>query len=83
MSGIKVENAATEGTEIGLTAQNIRKVIPEAVVEMEKDGEPRLAVKYNSLIPVLVKAVQELNEKVDALEAENKELKDQLSKTSE
>lgn len=50
----------------GLIAQELMEVLPEAVHEME-DGN--LAISYNSTIGLLVEAIKELNDKIDALEA--------------
>lgn len=55
---------------IGLSAQEIQKVYPEAV-KVEDDGY--LSVNYISLIPVLIEAIKEQQNTID-------ELKDQLNK---
>jgi hypothetical protein len=49
-----------EDLQIGFLAQDIQKIIPEAVVVPE-NGDP-LGMKYTELIPVLVKAIQELKQ---------------------
>ena len=46
----------------GLIAQNVREVIPEAVVEGEY-----LSVQYGNLVGLLVEAIKELKAEVDAL----------------
>ena len=57
---------------IGVLAQELKEIIPEAVQEgldiPEVDGSssPLLMVNYNYLFSVLVQAVQELSEKIDA-----------------
>lgn len=61
----------TEDLQIGFLAQDIQKIIPEAVV-VPANGDP-LGMKYTELIPVLVKAIQELKKEVT-------ELKKQLNK---
>ena len=65
---------------IGLIAQDIYKVYPEAttgspddVYEYDADAEGykhknAMGVAYTDLIPVLVKAIQELSAKITALE---------------
>jgi hypothetical protein len=59
--------------QVGLIAQDVLAVLPEAVdvpIEgsIEKDGSPaRMGVQYNSVIPLLVKAIQELKAEVDLL----------------
>ena len=52
-------------------AQDLEAVFPEMVVEIESLGDPTTvkSVAPAQLIPVLVKAVQELNAKSEALEA--------------
>lgn len=47
------------GTEYGLPAQEVQKVLPEAVTE-RKDGS--LALDYKQVIPLLTNAIKELRE---------------------
>jgi hypothetical protein len=61
---------------IGFVAQELREVFPAMIEESldedesgEKTGEVTLSVKTTVLIPILVKAIQELNAKVIELEA--------------
>jgi len=56
----------TNKNNLGLIAQDIVKVFPETVTLDEENDV--LGVRYTELIPVLVKAIQELNAKVSALE---------------
>ena len=58
---------------LGFLAQDIQKIIPEAVVDT-KDGNA-LGMKYAELIPVLVKAIQEQQAKIEMLEAAIKKIK--------
>lgn len=54
----------TSGTkEIGVIAQEVRKVVPEVVTE----GEEMLSVAYGSLVGLLIEAIKELDKKVDML----------------
>jgi hypothetical protein len=55
-----------EDLQIGFLAQDIQKIIPEAVVVPE-NGDP-LGMKYTELIPVLVKAIQEQQKRIEELE---------------
>jgi hypothetical protein len=48
----------------GLSAQNVQEILPE-LIDVGRDDMQTLGVKYTELIPVLVKAIQELNEKLD------------------
>lgn len=51
--------------DVGVIAQELQEVLPEAVAERE-DGY--LAVQYDKIIPLLLAAIKELNEKVERLE---------------
>jgi len=63
-------------TRLGFGAQTTEKIVPEAVydtkepVEGESPEDTMLAMDYSTLIPVLVKAIQELESKVASLEAQ-------------
>lgn len=52
----------------GLIAQELKEIYPELVSEGE-DGY--LSVNYMELVPILIKSIQELTSKVNALEKEN------------
>lgn len=56
----------TNDLQIGFLAQDIQKIVPEAVV-VPQNGDP-LGMKYNELIPVLVKAIQEQQKRIEELE---------------
>ena len=51
----------------GFFAHEIQKVLPEAV-SGEKDGKEMQAVDYSKVVPLLTAAVQELTDRVKALE---------------
>jgi len=51
----------------GVLAHELKEIIPYAV-SGEKDGDRMQGVDYSLLVPILVKAIQELNAKVSALE---------------
>jgi hypothetical protein len=53
----------------GVLAHELQGIIPQAVYG-EKDAEEMQGVDYSKLVPVLVKAIQELSAKVDRLENE-------------
>ncbi|MCE2962868.1 MAG: tail fiber domain-containing protein [Chitinophagales bacterium] len=56
------ESSLDNGRHLGFLAQELEKIVPEAVVKFEKG---RYAVDYNSLIPVVTEAIKELNAKVE------------------
>ena len=64
-----------KGEDIGFIAQDVQKVVPEVVKEVESIGETAefldddtmLTVDYAKLVPVLVGAIQELKEEIDEL----------------
>ena len=60
----------TNKPQIGVIAQSVQEVLPE-LIDINKDGH--LGVRYTELIPVLVKAIQELS-------SQNQDLKSRLDK---
>jgi hypothetical protein len=63
----------------GFIAQELNKVIPEAVYVPEDESKNLWAIDYEKLIPVLTKAMQEQQEIIDETKKENTELKEQLA----
>ncbi|HZV71097.1 MAG TPA: tail fiber domain-containing protein [Saprospiraceae bacterium] len=60
-------------TKLGLIAQELETVIPEVVAKPSTEdpaGSDRLGVYYSDLIPVLIKAIQEQEEKIRLLQEE-------------
>jgi hypothetical protein len=51
-------------TRVGLIAQEVETIIPEAVIDGDNDGTPK-SVDYTGLVGVLVKAIQELKAEFD------------------
>lgn len=73
---------SNEKQQVGVSAQQVQAVLPEAVslapVDFEtledgtivsKSGEDYLTVDYSRLVPLLIEAIKELNNKVESLEA--------------
>jgi len=58
--------------QIGLIANDVEKVIPESI---HTDREGYKHIDYNTLSPVLIGSIQELNRKITTLENENNSLK--------
>lgn len=52
--------------QVGLMAQEVKEVLPEAV---KQHGDGKFSVNYNSVIALMVEAVNELSEKVAKLES--------------
>ena len=67
LAPVKFSWISGEGDEVGLIAQEVKEVIPDAVALMP-DGE-NLGVRPNALIAALIGAVKELSAKVEKLEA--------------
>lgn len=59
-----------------LIAQDVEKVLPEAIdTWLTEDKEESLAVKYTEVIPLLVSALHDAKDRIEALEAEVNALK--------
>ena len=60
--------------DVGVIAQDLQGVLPEAVVGSEEwiegEEEPKLSVAYHKITPVLVEVVKGLEARVIALEAQ-------------
>lgn len=54
--------------DVGVIAQEVKEIVPSAVVERE-DGY--LAVKYEKLIPLLIEAVKALKAEIEEMKREN------------
>ncbi|GEM_PF-1371162 len=57
---------------IGLISQDVIEIIPEAVSKPGDENSELWGMDYTKIIPVLVKAIQELSEKVTTLEKQIK-----------
>lgn len=64
-------SSKTTQREFGFLAQDLETIIPEAVVT---DPEGNKLVNYNTIIPILAGAIQELEERVVQLETRIREL---------
>jgi hypothetical protein len=65
--------------KIGFIAQNVREFFPELVKEKHDGTDSFLMLNYSGMIPITVKAVQELKQLVDIQENEIQLLKNQIS----
>ena len=78
INGVEYEMKTTEfaknnfqkGRQIGLIAQNVEKVIPEAVNEL--DGYK--GVDYAKLVPLLVESIKEQQKQIEELKKQNEEI---------
>jgi len=61
--------------EIGLVAQEVLDIIPEAVNEPTDEANSFYGMDYNKLIPVMIKAIQEQQEQIDELKKAVSDLK--------
>ena len=61
---VQNEHHDNEGHDIGVVAQEIEKIAPEAVVTRDNGYK---AVRYEKLIPILIQAIKELDEKVNKI----------------
>ena len=66
---IENEHHQNTGHDIGVIAQEIEKIAPEAVTTRDNGYK---AVRYEKLIPILIQAIKELNDKVNKLEDANR-----------
>lgn len=81
--------------ELGLSAQEVKKVLPELVdlapLDIARDkndnivsksGENYLTVSYDKMIPVIIESIKKLNSEIKLLKEENKLLKESIKKNS-
>jgi len=81
-----LSNFGFTDNEVGISAQELRKVLPEAVklapfdtapgAYVSLSGEEYLTIDYERITPLLVEAVKELSQQVDELREEVKRLKE-------
>jgi len=57
-----------QDTHPGVIAQEIEKLVPEVVYDIEMEDGTYKAVRYQQLVPLLINAIKDLSEKVNVLE---------------
>jgi hypothetical protein len=75
-------DSGMEGTQLGFIAQEVEEVLPEVVITQDNDEQTK-GLKYNAFIPLLTKAIQELEAQNEALKAENNSLRHEIEKIKE
>lgn len=80
LQGVTYEwkDAPGNGTNIGLIAQQVEKVVPEVVGESPRVDDMSKVykrVEYDKIVPLLIESVKELTDTVNTLKAEIAELK--------
>jgi hypothetical protein len=66
--------------DVGFIAQEVEAIIPFATGQFDINDDTFKKIKHERIIPYVVKSIQELSEKIDRLEEENKLLKIKLEK---
>jgi hypothetical protein len=78
------KNDQNQKQNLGLIAQDVEKVFPQVIDinklpskpnQEQEDNTEYLGVRYQELIPVLVKAIQEQQTQIESIKAENGTLK--------
>jgi hypothetical protein len=66
-STFKFKDDVNEEEQLGFIAQEVKDIIPHAYYEDAEGDDKFIGLKYNAIIPVLVKAIQELKAEMDIL----------------
>jgi hypothetical protein len=77
MDVVTYQYKGSEVNHVGLIAQEVRQIVPEAVREsdfMTGEGSTTkiLAINYNEIVPVLIQAIQDQQRQLDALQTKLK-----------
>jgi hypothetical protein len=67
LNPVTYKNKLTNKQDVGLIAHELQEIFP-FLVTGEKDAETYQSVNYTGLIPILIKEIQELKQKVKILE---------------
>jgi hypothetical protein len=67
-----------DSMQVGVNAQEVEEVLPEVVaLAAIDDPENYKTVKYDKMVPLLIEAIKELSDKVDAQQQEIERLRNQ------
>jgi Chaperone of endosialidase len=61
----------TNTIQVGVSAQKVQSVLPEAVKTQILNNEEILTVKYEKLVPLLIEAIKDLKSEIDKLKGDN------------
>jgi hypothetical protein len=56
--------------QVGVIAQSVQGVVPEAISTTIENGEEYFSVRYTELIPLMIASIKELKAEVDSLKAQ-------------
>ena len=73
MDPVKYKYLDEEVTHLGLIAQQLQEILPEVVVDNPRSDQDMLAIRYEEIIPVLIKPIQEQQRMIDMLMVQNSE----------
>jgi hypothetical protein len=66
-NGIEIDDIGKH--DIGLIAQDVYSIIPEAVNKPENEEKELWSISYDKLVPVLINAIKEQQQQIDELKA--------------
>lgn len=69
LQGYSYDRVDTGAKELGLIAQDVQKVFPELVRQIDEDN-PLLSVAYGNMAAVFVEAINKLTKRISVLESE-------------
>ena len=55
--------------QVGVIAQSVQNVVPEAISTTIENGQEYLSVRYTELIPLMIASIQQLKAEFDAYKA--------------